>query len=538
MSKLAYIGAGIAKGAQEVGEYRRGAPERDARRAEAQNRQQLSQLKLDEYVAGSGVRQGEQELRVQQLENELFQAQATGLKQQSFASFKAYDGTNNIKHLNNFLKDANASEMGRRLHGDTLRFDEVTRNKNTEAMLQQAGITDVDGFFANPDMSNYVVATKADGALELVDMDQVYAATGYTDYMEDMDLERASKRALNTQRLRSGMTADKSTQLDRLSQIVQAENPELSKFEAYEQAQEMLKPSRKASSTVERLADEVQETNPGISRIDAIEEAYRMQKAGGTERERSAGAQVTSPNDPAVLKQEEMRQEEMRTTDQKKIDEVNTAKEELDTLFEGDFFSSNMSDPKERRKAAKLISRVEQEFPLSPEDRKTITQVAQLTGTGGLASERITDEQAGPIDSIMRTVKSYISNEVKGTAGTAAYEQFRNVLRNAMFGATVSDGERSAFDKAAGTLAQQKGPVLVKLRTQLDDLKTKLNSVYNLNDEYVAKYRLNMGMDELADVIVALDERIDMIDGQSTDDTKVIKPTNAKDFVRGRRNAG
>jgi hypothetical protein len=35
-----------------------------------------------------------------------------------------------------------------------------------------------------------------------------------------------------------------------------------------------------------------------------------------------------------------------------------------------------------------------------------------------------------------------------------------------------------------------------------------------MNDPYVAKYRLNMDQDKLADVILAIDERIDMMDSE------------------------
>ena len=535
----AYLGLGATEGAKAIQSYERGRPERDARTAEAKSRQQLSAARLDEFNEGAGLRKSQKDLEAEQLKGELNQAQASNLKQTTFQAFKAFDGDGNVKHLNNFLADAKTNPLGRRMYNDSLRFDKLTRTPETEKMVRATGVTDLDGFFSDPDNSNFVLGTKTDGSQSITDMNRVYASTGYTSYMEDQQLERLSKQALIQQRMRSGMSRDRTTQLDRLTQVLLDEGKATDKAEAYQLAQDILKPNRGSTSKTERLAEELMAGDPDLDMVDAMKKAITIEKAGGTERERLSAATVNSPGDPITQKSTELYDESQRTTDQKKADEINVAKETLDSTFDGDFFAADMSDPLQRRKAAKHISRIEQEFPMTAEDRKTVKEIRDLTTLGDVAGREITDAEAGPIDSLIRDVKKYVSNDIKGTRGTAAYNAFRNTMLRALSGAAVSDGEAKRFNKAVGSLAEQKGPLLVKLGVQLGELKDKLSSIYDMNDEYVAKYRLNMDMDQLAAAMGAIDERIEMMEGAGIGAT-TIEPGNepiptAADFIKGRK---
>jgi hypothetical protein len=492
-----YSAAGFASGLAQAGEQHiqelKAAPERELRMKEARSRQQLSQMKLDDYMA---VRPAQQDLAQQKLQNDLYLAQTEGLKQRTFDAFRSYDSDKNVKHLNNLLGSAMKNPVGRKLYGEVLRYDQLVRTPETEKMLRAAGVQDLDGFFATEDLHNMVSVTYTDGEQQIVDMDTVYAVAGYADYMTDQDLERLSKRALATQRLRQGESVQRMTETERLAQVYQDENPNMTKSEAYEKARKVVKGERVAPTTErERLAQQYMEADPTLTPVQAMEKPILETKKGGTARERLAEGQVTSPEDPVVQRSGELYEQEQRTVDQKKADEINEAKDKLDEQFNGDFLQADLSDPKEHAKASRLISRLEQEFPMTTEDRRTAVQVRQLMSLGRTAGEDITNEEAGLVDSMLRTVKSYVSNEVGGTKGTASYEAFRNVLRNAMFGATVSEGERNAFD----------------------DLKEKLTAVYDMNDPYVAKYRLGMSLDEIANVIGAIDERIELIDGRSSE---------------------
>jgi len=513
----AHTGAGIAQGAANVASYARAKPERDLRMQEAQNRQKLSSLKLDEYQADSPMRQSTKDVEIQNLKNELYKGQASGLQAKTFDAFDRYQGDRNVRHLNNFFTEAKQNPIGADMYKEIARVDSIDTPEGHK-MLKQAGIDP-----AGASELNYVIATRTNGDQEIRDMNQVYAMTGYTKRMDDQALDRLTKESLNAQRLRSGMSSGRITDTQRLAEIIMSEQPNMTKQEAWEEASGILKPkSTGRGSELERLAQDLMDADPELSKVDAYAEAVRMKKEGGTAEERLAGKREKGTSSEAS---EALHAERIRSTDQVKIDEVNTAKDSLDEMFEGSFTDSDMTVPANRTKASRLMSRVEQEFPMNVADRKVAKEIRQLSALGNIAGEEITDQQAGPIDSLIRGVKKYISNDVEGVEGTAAYESFRNTLRHALYGATVSKGETQTFTSAMGSLTEQKGPVLVKLKSQLGDLKEQLSSVYDMNDPYVAKYRLNMDQDQLADVISALDERIDMMDGMLKEDAPgVITP--------------
>tara|TARA_R110000851_G_C13101812_1_gene568634 strand:+ start:10660 stop:12246 length:1587 start_codon:yes stop_codon:yes gene_type:complete len=512
-----YTGAGIAKGAADVATYAREKPERDLRLQEAQSRQKLSSLKLDEYQANSPMRDSAKDVEIQGLKNELYKGQASGLQAKTFDAFDRYQGDRNVRHLNNFFAEAKQNPIGAKMYQQIARVDSINTPEGLK-LLEQAGIDP-----AGAENLNYVLATKADGTQEIRDMNQVYAMTGYTKRMDDQALDRLSKEALNAQRLRSGMKSGRITDTQRLAEIIMGENKDMSKQEAWEEATGILKPgSTSRGSELERMTDEIMLENPELSKVEAYAEAVALKKAGGTYKERLANNREKGTSSS---EDESLYTESIRSVNQVKIDEVNTAKDSLDEMFEGSFTDSNMTVPANRTKASRLMSRVEKEFPMNVADRKVAKEIRQLAALGDVAGSEITDQQAGPIDSLIRGVKKYISNDVEGVAGTAAYESFRNVLRHSLYGATVSKGETQTFTSAMGSLGEQKGPVLVKLKSQLGDLKEQLSSVYDMNDPYVAKYRLNMDQDQLADVISALDERIDMMDGMLKKDAPgVITP--------------
>ena len=509
----AYMGAGIAQGAAKVADYARAKPERDLRMQEAQSRQKLSQMKLEEYQADSPMRQSAKDVEIQNLKNELYKSQASGLQMKTFDAFDRYQGDRNPRHLNNFFAEAKQNPIGSKMYQDMVRVDSIDTPEG-QRLLKQAGIPDK----GDADL-NYVVSTRADGSQVLLDMNQVYASTGYAKRMNDEALERMSKEALNAQRLKSGIPVQRLTQIERYAKLLMEGNPEMTNLEAQEAALNRFKPGAKAqSSTVERMADKIKAEpgNEDMTDVEALEEAIAMKKEGGTYEERTASKRAKGTMTPEA---EAIHKEKTRSADQVKIDEVNSAKDSLDEMFEGSFIDADLTVADNRAKASRMMSRIEQEFPMDVGDRKVAKEIRQLTALGDVAGSGITDEQAGPIDSLIRGVKKYISNDVEGVEGTAAYETFRNTLRHALYGATLSTGEIGAFNSAMGSLSEQKGPVLVKLKSQLGDLREKLSSVYDMNDPYVAKYRLNMDQDKLADVISALDERIDMIDGSLKADT-------------------
>lgn len=525
MSTNAYIGAGIAAGAKDVQNTLRAEPERQARLAEAKNRQEMSKLQL---ASAKQLQPSQTAAQFQALQNELYTMQKQGLQQRTYDSFKAYDGDGNVKHLNAFLKTAKSNPIGQSMYGNAVRYDEVTRSKESEAALKKMGITDIDGFFENPrEAGNFVWSTDSKGQKHLTDLDKVYAMTGYTQHMDDAELQRMNTRSLIQQRMRSGESKSRVTALERVAQQ-KAEAEGIPLHQAYEELKKGSSSAR--GSETERLARELMEKNPGMDYLEAYEQATGMKRGSGSSEEREARriAEETGRDYNEVF--EEVKRRGERTTAQKSTDEINQTKDELDKQFENGFLDADLSTPDARRKASRYITRIEKDFPMTTEDRRIATELRQLTNLARTAGDQITDKEAGPIDSMIRSVKKYLSNDVGGTEGTAAYETFRNTLRHALYGASLTQGEISAFNSAAGSLKEQTGPVLVKMKTQLGEIKSKLEAVYDMNDEYVAKYRLNMDLDEVAKVIGAIDERVDFFSGIAVPDQEVtvIRPSGEK----------
>lgn len=500
-----YVGAGIAQAAADV-------PDNVSRRQEARYKQTLANEKLKSYQAAAPVRESQQELQMQELKNQLRTSQANGLKNISYRAFDRYEGDKDTKHLNQFLTDAKNNPIGTNMFSGVVRYDAVENTKEGINMLKSTGIEDTDGYFEDPSsVGNMVIATGADGKKTLMDMDTVYASTGYTQYMDDANLERMNKRSLIFNRMRSGQSRERTTARERMAREM-AEQEGIPVWQAYE----ILGKKAQGTTGVERRAQMIQRDQPGLSDFDAMEKAIQMGQAGST-MEREARLIADEEDRPYSEVFEELKTRKERTTSQKSVDEINKTKDELNKAFGGDFLNSDMSDTKQRRKAGRLVARIEKDFPVSAADRKTFSEIRQLTNFASTATDKITDEETGPLDSVFRALKKYVSNDIEGIDGTSAYEAFRNSMRHSLYGSALSAGETKAFNAAAGTLKEQTGPVMAQLRTQVLGLQSKLQAMYDSNDEYVAKYRFNMDLDQLASVIGALDERLEMIDTIAAD---------------------
>ena len=342
----------------------------------------------------------------------------------------------------------------------------------------------MDSFFSDPELvKSKVVGTDMNGQVSILDMDKLYAGTGNTNYMTSEKLETMQQRAT----LQSSLRGSQSAETNLIAKI--AEEDGISTYEATKRIMELKSAGKVMGSKVERVADSIMAENPDMSRLDAIKQA----------------TQTT----------------EQRTAGMKDVDASDAIRTELD---EAGFFEADLSDPKNRRQFGPKISAIEKlaDTKLTTEDKRTVRNLRSLTELGGVAGENITDEEAGFVDRLLLDTKQYISNEIKGTEGSAAYETFRNVFRNALYGASLTATEVSAFNKAAGNLKQQTGPVLQKLLVQIQDVKQQLESVYLMNDEHVATYYMGKSLEEVDQVIEALDERVKFFKSMTTEsDTKI-----------------
>ena len=498
--------AGVAEGLSRTQDYIRQLPEQKARRAEAQAKQGLAEEQLKDYRADTPTRRTQAELDLAQARADLRTANTANLKATTFDTFRRYDVDGDTRHLNTFLADAKKNPAGKNMWSHWVRFDPLTRNAETEAMLGQAGIADADAFFAKPELvKSKVLGTDQSGKRVLLDMNKLYAATGYTQHMTKLELEEMQQRA----KIESLMRGGQSVESTMIAKIAKEEG--ITTLEAYEKYQQLKGVQSAESSVINKIAKE-----ENLSTLEAFERYQQIKgstKTTGTKVERVADDLMTE--DPSLSRPEAIKQATMltesRTATAKDLESAQTVRDSIDELSGGDFFSADLSDPAVRRKVGPKITELEgyTDKKLTTEDKRTIRQLRSLTALGGKAGGAITDAEAGPIDSMLRSVKKYVSNEIPGTAGTAAYETFRNVFRNALYGASLTSSETAAFTAAAGSLKQQTGPVLQQLLVQLEDVKEQLTSVYDMNDEYVAQYYIGRSREEIDEVVAALDERVE-----------------------------
>lgn len=524
---LALVGAGIAIGAED-------APFRAARLQEAQARAKMSQEQLRTYEQDAPVRSAQRDSDVAALQAQLYQTNAALAKQQTFDSFQRYSADGDPKHLNMWLEQAKSNPVAKNLTSDMSRMDRLVRSPETEKLVRATGITDLDGFFSDPNLTkNFVVGTMADGSQQLVDMNRMYAVTGYAQQATDEQLKNLTKTASVIGALRQGANL-RGLQAD--SALVD----QLAKATGQDRATvfSMLKPDpvagldyipktasgggRGGGSALERVAAQLRAADPEMTLRDSLQQALELTSRGGkggnTNEERYI--QDYMSRNPDATREEALtsyRQagRDERTAGIKNIEYAEQAATELDNAFNGDFLNADLSNltPEQTRVVNKAINRIEQVggLELTPEEKKNARAIRKLIPTANTAATKLTDDQTGLIDSTLRQVKSYVSNNVPGKDGTIAYENIRALARNALFGSQVSSADYKAFNKAVANLGEQTGPVLASLKQQLQLMRDDISAAADLGDPYVAKVRYGTTLEGLDKIVNSLDERINLI---------------------------
>jgi len=462
--------AGIAQGLGEVADYERDRPARDLRHQEAQQRQKRGQMQIEQEQAMAPVRQSQAELQLEQMQGQLKQEKRARLKNETFSAFRSYNGDGDTRHLNNFLQSAKQMQDPTWSHWS--RFDAMTRTPQTEAMLGQAGITDLDEYFSDPNLvQSKVLATDANGQQSLLDMNKLQQRTGYTQHMTTEELKQARERASIDELLMGTQSADTNI----IHKIAEEEG--ISLLEANKRYRAAK--GSKGGSTVERVAQKLRDENPDMTFEESLKQAARAQAS-------PSGAE-------------------------KDIEVTKGIRKQLHGLSKsGSFYDADLNDPKTREKAGELIVDLEKATgrKLTGETKKTARQLRSLLKLGGVAGAELTDDETGVMDNMFHRVKKYFSDNIEGTAGTTAYNAMRNVQRNALMGATLTKAEIKGFDQAAGTLGQQLGPVLAAMKTSMNTVKEQLQTIVDFEDPMAAKYYLGTSMEQAEAAIDAIDERL------------------------------
>jgi hypothetical protein len=491
------------------------------RRTEAKRLQQQSQQQID-------VAPAKAELELAQVKQQTYQTNSSLLAQQTYDAFDRYESDGDARHLNAFLERARSNPVGQSLYADYTRIEALgtVRSPEVTRQLQSMGIQDVEGFYSDPNLTKqYVLATRTDGSQELMDMNKVYGVTGYTRYQSNQQLEEATKRAQLNRLLMTGESLNSVQQREQLIASLRAEDPNLSYAQAFERAKEIEK-GQQGSIDVQGIQNIMAE-NPNLSYAEAATKWFETKRAGvgaaasKTDQQRFIDNYMQENPGSTYSQASNAYANRVQTSTQKEIGTVDTVKAKLDELNFGSeeepigFFDKDMSNltSSERAKVHKYIADIEdlRNVKLSTDDKRLARDLRNLRELGSTAGEQLTDAETGLIDRTLNTFKSYVINEVGGKEATSAYETFRNIFRNSLYGASLTKSEIAAFDKAAGTLGQKTKPVLTALRTQIQTIKTQLEAIRDTNDPYIAHFYFGSDIEAVDEVIRALDDRLGLL---------------------------
>lgn len=509
----AYAGAGAAEGFGTAVNYERERPVRELRLQEARAQQERAALQLQKEKALTPA-QTEKELA--ELRAQAYETNSKLLEQRTYDALRRYDVDGDIRHLNTFLSEAKASPSGSNIYGNIARLDTLQGTDKGELtkLFNAAGITDIEDVMRNKDLAkDFVVATDTSGQLSLYNLTMLKAGMRYDSYAMSDELSKAEMRKKMLDIVQGPQTAE--TQMIRdLAKVYEKEGIE----NPLEQAINTVKGAGKSdpSTAVERTAAKLREKNLGLDYAKSIEQAAELHSAKSKdEREARRLAERYGISYDEAFSQVTARTE--RTSTQKNADAAGEVRSNLDKLDKGGFFSLDLTKKENRRKAGPLVQQLEQLSgkSMSTEDIRTARNIRDLISLGGTAGSDLSGQETGLLDSLLSNAKKYITDE-GGAKGVAAYETFRNIFRNSLYGASLTTGETSAFNAAAGTLGQKLGPVLEQLNMQMTSMRNQLSAIYDMNDEYVAYYYLGMDQEQLDKTIEAIDQRINMLKMRST----------------------
>ncbi len=538
MPTNAYIGAGIAKGAAAVQDYNRGREMRELQLSEAKSRKEMADMQLNEYKGQAPLRESQAELQLAQTQQQLRTTNAQLLEQQTYDAFSRYDGDNDPKHLNLFLQQSRKNPLAHAANSFA-RIDSLQtapRNSEIDAQLKQMGFNNVEEVYGAPEVSkNLLVATKPDGSYQIVDYNQMKAMTRYNKVASAKQLEQQEREARIAQMMRSGMSYGKVQQLDNLATEIQKQDG-IPMAEAYRKAKGILDGA--ASTSDERIINRImEEENLGV--MEATQKYYETKKQGGqsgTNESRFIDEYMQNNPGSTAVEASQAYANRTQTSTQKELGQIDDVKSSLDEM---NFFETDLGTlkPAERAKIHRHIAQIEdlRGVKMSTDDKRLARDLRNLTQLGGTAGSELTTQETGLIDRMLNSVKSYVIDEVGGKGATSAYESFRNIFRNALYGASLTQTEVQSFNKAMGTLGQQLQPVLKQLNTQMMSIKNQLESVRDLNDPYLAHYYFGSSIDDVDEAIRAIDERLDLTRVKPS--KKSIragdKPLSTADKIRG-----
>lgn len=519
----AYIGLGITEGAKSALAYHRGADLREMQRAEAKNRQKLSEMQLSDYKNNESVREQQRDTDLAVLRQQARVANQQNLKSVTYSAFDKYVADSDTRHLNNMLPEVMKNPIGAKANSNIVRYDPLVDTPEIRKQMSDAGFTDFDGILASDEVrKNFVVSTGRDGKQTVWDVNKVFAASGYLKHMQTEKLEQAKRSLELNQMLGNGA---KLTDVQFKENIVQSmmKSEGIPRHEAWRKMREIEQGGAKGQdlAAINLIAEEEK-----ISTLDATKKYYDLKNSGKGQTDQERYVQDYLASNEGSTREQAVDAYANRT-DTKDIKNIDAADSERDKLDDLGFFDKDISslDKSERIKLQRSVDKIQtlSGLEISNQDKALFSDLRSLANLGGIAGEELTPEETGLVDSMLNSVKKYMFNEIGGSEATSAYETFRNIFRNSLYGASLTETETKAFNKAAGTLEQRFKPVMSRLRTQMLDIKSKMETARDFNEPYVSHFYLGGAVDDIDKSIRGIEERIDFMNSYESN--------NKLDFV-------
>lgn len=457
------------------------------------------------------------ELQSQELEQALNSARIANQQlagQFTYSALDRFNADGDLRHLNNMLEQLRRNPASQNLPGfsDIVSFQHF--GPGDEALLEPYGLT-LENMQENPELGEFLIkAITNTGEQRVLPTDALFASTGYSNYATDRELQRQRARAETFWRTQGRNNANTTARERHAARIAASKRPEF-----YDEGDWVDGNPEYDMAYLEALNQLSERTFAGTADERLAQEAAMLHPAG-------EGVEDWGPGNPEYdriynAERERIRSENRETSTQRNVAGAEQAKETITNIArenQENFFDINFQDNLSKRlEYEPYVQRIMAlgNLDFSNEERRTASYVRELISLGETSGE-LTDRETGIIDRMFNTVRRYVTdNSSEGDALTSAYSSFRNTVRNAMFGSTLTAAEIRAHNEAFGNLGQQTAPVLRQFRTGLTQLRDRLDSLVNLNDSYVSHFYLGADVDKLQRVIDSIDERVELLDRTS-----------------------
>ena len=511
------MAAGASEGLNNNAARIDGAEEKKLRLQHATNLQKQSSMELEEYAQDKPLRDQRDEVEMQQLKVQSKNINQQALSSTTFSAFDRYNADGNVRHLNTWLADAKKNPAGENIYGTISRYDAVTQSPETDKLLTSNGYNPQD-VYSDPKLAaDLTIVTNQDGTQTLLPKNVMFASTGYDKYLTDEELKEMETRARINKMLQTGTPKHKVDLKEQIVHSLVEDGKAGTLAEAYQMVLEMEssgKGTNVLSTADERGVAQTMETKnvDYLTAVGMFFEAKRGSTGKGETNESRYIADYMVQNPDASRSEATASYKNLGlTSTQKEIGSVRELRKGLDKMDWLESSPESMSDTQRSQVYRDYISPLEdlRNFKMSNEDKRTMRDLRNLTQLGGVAGTKLSEKETGLIDSSLNSLKKYMFDEVGGTEGTSAYETFRNIFRNSLYGASLTKSEISAFNKAAGTLGKQFQPAMTALKVQMETVKSQMESIRDLNDPDIAHYYTGQSIDKIDRAIQSIEERID-----------------------------